>query len=376
MIRPKVDAANTMTRALSCFVAALNLVGCASTAESVERNDGSTNTASAKPPAKLSASAPKTTPSTSTTMPPASPSSAASSKCAAPSLDFKPTGDFNHSRSKLAAKAGEPRHVGVDQLSNPGESTKLRAKFSYGAVRKDLEDETVVFFTRSEPACSYTEVGRTETNDEGWAEVELKSAPLGIHEVLAVVAADGSRAQATLFTIAPKTKAVVFDVDATLTTSDAEVFEEVLAGKIPDMRPDADKVVNAYAKAGFFVVYLTGRPTALRQKSKDWLAAKGFPESFLRVTDHVREAMPTEDGVQKFKQRALDTMKAQGLDFVQAYGNAPTDICAYAHAGIPAEKTFILGRHGGEGCGQSAKTVALESYTAQLPKLPSLLSKP
>ncbi len=365
------------------IVAMLSLVGCASTAESVDRHEGSAQTASAKTASAKTAPSPSTssnpsaakTVSSVATVPTSSPS-AAGSKCAAPSLDFTPTRDFNHSRSKLAAKSGEPRHVGVDQLSAPGESTKLRAKFSYGAVRKDLEDETVVFFTRTEPACSYTEVGRSETNDEGWAEVELKSAPLGTHEILAVVAADGSRALAKLYTIAPKTKAVVFDVDATLTTSDAEVFEEVLAGKIPDMRPDADKVVNAYAKAGYFIVYLTGRPTALRQKSKDWLAAKGFPDSFLRVTDHVREAMPTEDGVQKFKQRALDKMKSQGLEFVQAYGNAPTDICAYSHAGIPVEKTFILGRHAGEGCGQSAKTVALESYTAQLPKLPALLGTP
>jgi phosphatidate phosphatase PAH1 len=45
-----------------------------------------------------------------------------------------------------------------------------------------------------------------------------------------------------------------------------------------------------------------------------------------------------------------------GWDVVAAYGNATTDIGAYAAAGIPTNRTFIVGEFGGQG-----GTVAIES---------------
>jgi len=37
-----------------------------------------------------------------------------------------------------------------------------------------------------------------------------------------------------------------------------------------------------------------------------------------------------------------------GLNIVRAYGNATTDIAAYADGGIPKADTYIIGEHAGE----------------------------
>jgi hypothetical protein len=37
-----------------------------------------------------------------------------------------------------------------------------------------------------------------------------------------------------------------------------------------------------------------------------------------------------------------------GLDIIRAYGNATTDIAAYADGGIPKAETWIIGEHAGK----------------------------
>jgi phosphatidate phosphatase PAH1 len=284
------------------------------------------------------------------------------------------TGAFRKSRSKAYAKS-EPHHFAMDAVGARGNDATLRAKFTYGSVGKDLEEELVAFFVREAGSCSFTELGRAETDDDGWARLTVGAkVPVGAHDFAAAVVGDGTFATAKLFVTERSVKTVVFDVDATLTTSDREVVEEVLKGKVPEMRPDAPAVVQAYAKAGFFVAYVTGRPYLLLRPTKDWLRGHGFPESYLRVTDRSSDSIPDEEGVQRFKESALLELKAAGLALDQAYGNAKTDICAYLHAGLDPKRTFILGPHAGAPCGTSAPTVGLESYTQQLPKLAALTS--
>ncbi len=48
------------------------------------------------------------------------------------------------------------------------------------------------------------------------------------------------------------------------------------------------------------------------------------------------------------KTERLQALKALGVTFRAAYGNARTDIHAYAALGIDKARTFILGKHGGE----------------------------
>jgi phosphatidate phosphatase PAH1 len=74
--------------------------------------------------------------------------------------------------------------------------------------------------------------------------------------------------------------------------------------------------------------------------------------------------------VQRFKGGWLNEMKERvQVSWVAAYGNASTDISAYADAGIPKERTFIIGPHAGEG-GTVAIQGSYENHLSTVEQLP------
>ena len=77
------------------------------------------------------------------------------------------------------------------------------------------------------------------------------------------------------------------------------------------------------------------------------LAAEGFAPGHLHVTDTESEALPTESGVQAFKGGYLNSLRAMGFEIHAAFGNATTDIGAYAIAGVPEARTWIIGENAG-----------------------------
>jgi phosphatidate phosphatase PAH1 len=87
------------------------------------------------------------------------------------------------------------------------------------------------------------------------------------------------------------------------------------------------------------------------------------------------EALPFDGFVGAFKQRTIEALQQQqGLAIDFAYGNATTDICAYAGASIPTTSTFIIGPNGGQGCDGGAPTQAIKSYPEHLVDLPAILN--
>ena len=57
----------------------------------------------------------------------------------------------------------------------------------------------------------------------------------------------------------------------------------------------------------------------------------------------------SREAVGQFKLDALKALiQGAGVDIAFAYGNAATDVWAFLRAGIPAARTFIIGKHGGE----------------------------
>ncbi|MBL9023861.1 MAG: hypothetical protein JNL21_16825 [Myxococcales bacterium] len=363
-------------------------LGCGSPTEATGRT-ATASPASSSPPAVsatgVAAPLPSAkVPATSTTAP--SVASPAPSAPGAPSLvrdtcpkedpSFTPTGQYSHKRTRLFVHSqGSPRHAASDVVVRAGAAPTIEGKFTYGKGGKDLEDEEISLFIRDR-SCAWLSVGTGFTNDDGWVSIsvpETLTVSPGVYAFQLVVRGDGSRAEGNLFAVSPKTPAVVFDVDATLTTSDQELFDELVEGKVPEARPNGRDVANELADSHLLVVYLTGRPYFLGPTTRRWLESNGFPGGFVRTTKRLEEARPTPGGVGTYKEAALTELASAGLDLKLAYGNAPTDVCAYAKAGIDPKKTFILGPHGGEACDGHAPSQALSGYDAHVGRTGDIL---
>lgn len=333
-------------------------------------------TGHATAPAPTAPVAPSLTPSASAAPPVTSPSAKPQGRCPDDDPTFTPTGEYSRKRTRLFVQSqGSPRHAASDVVFPVGGAAAVEGKFTYGKARKDLEHEEISLFIR-DADCAWLSVGTGFTNDDGWVRIEIPETLVTAPSARAfqlVVRGDGSRAKGTLWAVRPGTAAVVFDVDATLTTSDAALFDELLEGTVPEPRPNGSALAAALAGRDVLVVYLTGRPYFLGPLTRAWLESHGFPEGVVRTTKRLSDSAPTDRGVGAYKEAALRDLKGAGLDVRLAYGNAPTDICAYARGGIDPRRTFILGPHGGEGCDGYPATRALAGYIDHVSKVAELV---
>lgn len=281
-------------------------------------------------------------------------------------------GRFRHDRSALIAAAAHPLHPVQDHFGAPGSTISVEAKFTYGRAGKDLEDEPVQLWL-DDCSGAAKALARASTDSDGRARFELTVPPVaGEYALYVSVDGDGSTGAARLFAWPRGMQIVVSDIDGTLTTSDDEVSIDVLDEMFEDLR-DGDYVAAAYPQGpeltqmwrakGYPLVYLTGRPYWLLDHTRAWLRDGGYAPGLVRTTDRHRDVLPTESGVGGFKAAFLQQLRDAGYDIVAAYGNATTDVWAYAQASIPPAQTFIIGPHAGAG-----GTVAIQSdWRAALP---------
>lgn len=272
---------------------------------------------------------------------------------------------WNHTTASPIVKAlGDPRHRAYDQVIAPETTPTLSARFTYGAVDKDLEDENVDLWVRTCPR--WEKVASVRTDSDGVARVTL-AGPLapGDYKVMWHVPGDNSTALGTLAVWEPGRAVVVSDIDGTLTTNDAQVFKAVFLGTDPALYPDSPEALWTLRRKGYRIQYLTGRPELLGRMSKAWLVTHAYPPGPTILTSETLEALPTESGVGDFKTEVLGRLESDvGVWLFAAFGNATTDISAYQASDIPNDHVFIIGPHAGE-----RDTTAIASYGAILPTL-------
>ena len=260
---------------------------------------------------------------------------------------------FRHFGSRLIA-LGPSGHSLQDLVTTPGSSVVVEGKFAYGTISKDLEDEQVQLFVHD--CTAWRSVGAATTDRDGRARLSLTAATRpGVYALRMVVRGDATQATGFLFVPPRGARLTVFDIDGTLTTSDMELvkdvltdlFEPILRGTYtPVPHPYARELVDERVRLGSLPVFLTGRPYWLNESSRDWLAEKRMPRGPLHTTDRNSDALPT--GVSAYKTAFLKSLLSQGFVVQAAYGNASTDISAYAAAGLPTADTYIIGRNGGK----------------------------
>lgn len=308
--------------------------------------------------------------------PATSPTPSARAECPEPAVG--PLARWRHRVASAAATTlvGDPHHSASDPVVNPGDDALVRGKFAYGVISKDLEDEEVSLWLEMRPCGEWAEIGRRATDGEGRVSfavpARLIPAP-GAYRFQLVVRGDLSRTDGAIYVVRPDTQAVVFDIDGTLTTGDGELFEQLALGMDPEVRPGAVATARLYARAGYLPIYISGRPHMLRDSSRDWLRRYGFPRGIVITTDHVGEALPSAARVGRFKQQSLEAlMTGPQLSIAVAYGNASTDVCAYARAGIAPHATFILGKQGGRACPGFEPSQPLRDYREHLDMLAAI----
>jgi hypothetical protein len=247
----------------------------------------------------------------------------------------------------IITAVGAANHSGKDVVVAPGAATSARGKFTYGLISKDLEDEDILAFL--DDCTGWVPLGRFKTDSDGRMSAPTPALPIGVYEVRYQVAGDRSVTTSFVWSLPAGTHVVVTDIDATLTTNDSEVFQQILDGSyVPQTYPNAIELTKAHEARGHVVLYMTGRPYWLSPQTRGYLASKGFAVGPLRVADSNGDILPMDSSVGDYKKANLEAFKAAGLVIDFAYGNATTDIYAYLGAGIPADRVWIIGPHAGE----------------------------
>lgn len=281
--------------------------------------------------------------------------------------------DWNNLTSGAIA-AADPYHTARDRITNLDRRVDLAGKFSYGAVQKDLEGESIGIWI-DDCSGSYRRVARKATDDDGRvrATIDPETLPTpGRYTTYFRVRGDGTSTTGSLRVLPEDTEMVVFDIDGTLTQGNRELandivtdlFEPLLGGDyVPEPRADATRATAVYRETlGYQVAYLTARPYWLDRRTRQWLDGQDMAPGALRLTPSVTDGLPTDSSVGEFKAGYLDRLiNTLGLDVRRAYGNSTTDIYGYANGGLSKKNIYMIGDHAGE-----QGTVAVDGYPSHI----------
>lgn len=147
----------------------------------------------------------------------------------------------------------------------------------------------------------------------------------------------------------PGGKAVIFDIDGTLTPRPIEIWS---------VRPGAVDAVKEYAEKQYKIIYLSARSPMFQSGIPAWLKKNGFPDGYVIVPGSSEESnAPAE-----FKTKALERLIASDWSIVTAYGDSSTDFEAYSSIGIPKTSVFALKRKGADECQPGVWSECLDGW--------------
>ena len=256
---------------------------------------------------------------------------------------------FRHTASSLSSNLYTPQHMIYDELVNAGESTVVTGKFDYDLVlHKDLEDEYIHAYIFGTGMTTWDYLGRYTTDSDGQVFVNVAGRPTGDYIVRMVAEGDQSQVDGYLSVREQNRQAVIFDIDGTLTLSDAEQIGDYVGTSTAQAFYFARETVQAYREKGYQLVFLTARPYWMAKGSREWLRNEMQQSDWHLRLNADGEIPSSFGGHAEYKRDYINKLKSEGLDIVRAYGNASTDIEAYEEAGIPKSETYIIGDNAGD----------------------------
>jgi phosphatidate phosphatase PAH1 len=165
-----------------------------------------------------------------------------------------------------------------------------------------------------------------------------------------LVEGDLSRADFAFHAWKRGTHAVVFDIDATLTTSDLQMVmsfaADLFGGSFsPTAYEGGAELTRALAAKGYKIIYLTARPDYMRSLTDKWLKDGGYAAGVVYTTNVAFSLTPPSkaDQLAYKKARMADLVTTRGISIDYAYGNAEHDVEAYQSVGIPNSRIFTIG---------------------------------
>ena len=254
---------------------------------------------------------------------------------------------FRHFGNWLLSRFYKPQHMIHDAIVPTGTQATLVGKFDYDPVlHKDLEKEYVRAYLYGTGMNDWQYLGRYKTDTDGKIFVPV-SKGAGEYRVRMVVEGDRSTVDGFLSVVEPGRQAVLFDIDGTLTLNDFEAYADYVGIRTARAHAYAPETVNAYRAKGYQILYLTARPYWVTSDARPW-----FDEYNLVSWNYHSNPYgggPIPPNTQSYKTEWVShLLNDVGLDIIRAYGNASTDIAAYADAGIPKADTWVIGENAGD----------------------------
>ena len=256
---------------------------------------------------------------------------------------------------------GPPFHMVHDLVVGPAQNQVITGKFDYGPVfHKDLEHERVHVYLYGTGMSSWLKIGTYTTDWDGKIYATIPQRGPGEYIIKMVVAGDLSTAYGFMTVLDPGRKAVVFDIDGTLTTNDFEAVKDYIGAGDANAYYYASNLAALYRLRGYQIIYLSARPYWLVRETREWFKKKGFPDTILHATLNNNDSFNAALA-QAYKTEYLSYLKnSVSIDLVAAYGNSSGDIGAYASAGIPVTGTYIIG----DMAGSSGTSPLYDNYYA------------
>lgn len=254
---------------------------------------------------------------------------------------------FRNFGSTVLSSLYKPWHMVNDQIVKSGQPVTVIGKFDYDALlHKDLENEYVHAYLSGTGISGWQYLGRYTTDTDGKVAVTTNR-PVGEYRIRFVVEGDLSTVDGYVSVVEAGRKAVLFDVDGTLTINDFEAYADYVGVKTATAYAYAAQTVNEYKAKGYQIIYLTARPYWVTKDAREWFAIQKIPGGFYRSNPYGDGPIPPS--AQAHKTTNIQYLRnTVGLDIIRAYGNATTDIGAYAAGGIPKSSTYIIGSNAGK----------------------------
>jgi hypothetical protein len=242
---------------------------------------------------------------------------------------------------------------GASPVASPVDyhGAKARTTPTGGLFSNALAGENVSLWHYDASTSMWSSLGRGKTGDDGYYDLpDTGFVASNGDPIFALLEADKTCAAHLDYMLPPGSKFIVTDIDGTLTTNDSELIMEVSdESHVPAMMGAADRLMQTWSMKKYPIVYLTARPHVFRTETRGWLDMLSFPAGPVITSNGTTTAADAYKTI--WLQRMINDF---GWVPVAAYGNAQTDINAYANAGIPGNQTFIVGGLGGGSSGTVA----------------------